>query len=153
VINRLILIFAAVLALMVVTQSAFASGSIVQTDETIGNIRVVILTCTADSSAATYPTTEITAFEGRLLKITTAPGATGPTDNYDFVINNQYSTDVLGGRCADRDTADSEEVELWDNEPTGQITITTLDALSIIISNNSVNSAVVVIRLYYAMGF
>ena len=148
--SRLILIIA---LFLVLTQSAYSAGTITEQMQTHGNIRVIILTCTADAAAATYPTTEVSAFEGRLIKMVTNPGSPAPTDDYDIVINNQHGTDVLGGRGANRDTANNEEVELWDNEPTGQITITTGDTLSIIISNNSVNSAVTVVTLYYALGF
>lgn len=45
---------------------------------------------------------------GTILRVTTNPGGTAPTDNYDVTLTDEDGVDVLAGRGADRDTANSE---------------------------------------------
>ncbi len=49
-------------------------------------------------------------YDGKLISLVTNPGATAPTDNYDVVINDDNSEDVLVGAGVDRDTANTELV-------------------------------------------
>lgn len=46
----------------------------------------------------------------RLKRMTTVPGATAPTDNYDITITTDDGEDILGGEGANRDTSTSETV-------------------------------------------
>ncbi len=45
---------------------------------------------------------------GVILRVTTNPGATAPTDNWDIALLDEDGIDVLGGDGVDRDTANSE---------------------------------------------
>jgi hypothetical protein len=46
---------------------------------------------------------------GYIVQVVTDPGATAPTDNYDIVLNDSDSMDIMGGRLQNRDTSNSEQ--------------------------------------------
>jgi len=49
--------------------------------------------------------------QGELLQVRTTPSvAAAPTDNYDVVINDANTYDILGGLGANRDTANTEMI-------------------------------------------
>jgi hypothetical protein len=50
------------------------------------------------------------AYDGKLELLTTDPGATAPSDDYDITITDSDSIDVLAGAGANRDTANTEQV-------------------------------------------
>ena len=127
-------------------------GTVTQVHEKLGHVRKVILTCTADSAAATYPTAVLPKFEGRLLALVTNPGAVGPTDNYDIVINDQHGHDVLEGVGGNRSITATQKVPVVYSGTGTHPAIAAGDALTLAITNNAVNSAVTVITLYYALG-
>lgn len=128
-------------------------GTVVETAYSLGNVRRISLTCTADSVGATYPSTALTTkFEGRLIKLVTNPGTTQPTDDYDVVLNDQHGHDVLEGVGINRDTLNTEEVPIVYSGSTIHPWVDESDALTLVISGNAVNSAVTVIDLYYALG-
>lgn len=115
----------------------------------------IVLTCTADAAAATYPATVINSItniadydlRGMFLsEVKTIPGTTGPTDNTDFTITDEYGIDILTARGSNAiDNATSNWITSGgsSNYPmpliTGNLTLT--------ISGNAVNSAVVTIVL------
>lgn len=49
-------------------------------------------------------------WHGFLVRAVTNPGSAAPTDNYDVILNDADSCDVLGGEGADRDTTTSEQI-------------------------------------------
>lgn len=130
-----------------------AAGTCTQSYTSIGNIRRVTLTCTADASDGSFPSTALTTkFEGRLLKLVTNPGATAPTDNYDLVLNDQNGADVLQGVGANRDTTNTETAVIVYSGTGTHPAVDDSDTLTLVITNNSVNSAITVIDIYYALG-
>lgn len=50
------------------------------------------------------------AVNGYIYMVVTDPAADAPTDNYDIVLNDSDGVDVMGGKLADRDTANTEQV-------------------------------------------
>lgn len=48
------------------------------------------------------------AFNGRIVRVTTDPGATAPTDDYDLTFVDEDGLDLFMGRGANRDTTNSE---------------------------------------------
>jgi len=77
------------------------------------NCKVVIAAWTSDASDG-HATGSMRKISGRLVKITTVPGAAGaaPTDNYDINITDEQSVDVLANcksNVTNRDTANTEE--------------------------------------------
>ena len=51
---------------------------------------------------------------GFITRVTTNPGTTAPTDDYDIVLNDEDGVDVMAGALANRDTANSETVIISD---------------------------------------
>ena len=83
------------------------------------------------------------------MQIITDPGATAPTDNWDVTLTNGGG-DMLLGLGANRDTANTEVAVLNSNGAYPVYAGT--DTLILNISGNSVNSAGIVIRVYYTEG-
>lgn len=118
-------------------------------------VKVITLTCTADSSDASFPATALTNIPhngvgGRLLQIATDPGSTAPQANYDIAITEGGGADVLLGVGANRHTSNSEVAVIESNGAHGVYAGT--DTLTIAISNNNVNSAGITIKIYYTEG-
>lgn len=126
------------------------AGLITQTHTKRGPVGIITLTCTADASNASFPETVLTVrFSGRLLALETNPGAMAPTTNYDIVLDDADGHDVLEGVGANRHTSATEKANIvysggLDHPPVG-----VEDVLTFKITNNSVNSAIVVAKLYY----
>jgi cyclophilin family peptidyl-prolyl cis-trans isomerase len=118
----------------------------------VAPVKVVTFTCTADSSDGSYPATTIsTNIKGRLLQIVTDPdGDTAPQDNYDITITESGGADMLLGVAANRDTANTEVAIVESNGAHSVVAET--DALTLNITNNNVNSAGIVIKLYWSEG-
>ena len=132
------------------------AGTITQAVTTVvDHVKVVTLTCTADSSDGSYPATALTGVPsngvgGRLLQLVTNPGSTAPQDNYDITLTDAEGSDFLLGKGANRDTSNSEVavIQIDGAHPVYAGT----DTLTVNITNNNVNNAVVVIKLYYTEG-
>ena len=123
----------------------------------VGNVRSLVYTCTADSGDGSYPATALPKIEGRLLALVTNPAAPLPTDDYDVTIVDQHGHDVVEGVGVDRDGAapgaGTTEKELIVYSGTGTHPIVDeADTLTLTIANNAINSAIVVVQLYYALG-
>jgi cyclophilin family peptidyl-prolyl cis-trans isomerase len=118
----------------------------------VAPVNVVTFTCTADSSDGSYPATTIsTNIKGRLLQIVTDPdGDTAPQDNYDITITDSGGADMLLGVAANRDTANTEVAIVESNGAHSVVAET--DSLTLNITNNNVNSAGIVIKLYWSEG-
>ena len=118
----------------------------------VAPVNVVTFTCTADSSDGSYPATTIsTNIKGRLLQIVTDPdGDTAPQDNYDITISDSGGADMLLGVAANRDTANTEVAIVESNGAHSVVAETA--SLTLNITNNNVNSAGIVIKLYWSEG-
>tara|TARA_Y100000310_G_scaffold119408_1_gene118146 strand:- start:447 stop:842 length:396 start_codon:yes stop_codon:yes gene_type:complete len=125
------------------------AGTITQANVKRGPVGVVTLTCTADASDGSYPETDLTTkISGSIIALETNPGATAPTANYDIVLDDADGVDVLGAAGANRHTSTSEKVAVafgtYFGSPVGVD-----DVLTLKITNNSENSAVTVVKVYY----
>ncbi len=132
------------------------AGTIVETHSKRGPIGLITLTCTADAADGSYPAQALaTKFSGELLRMVTNPGATAPTNLYDVVLNDGDSVDVLYGAGANLLTATTEDNPIQviaDVTAKGHLMhppISVEDVLTWTITNNSVNSAIIVAKLYY----
>lgn len=85
--------------------------SVTITEETIGTVKKVKFAWVS-AAAGTASGTTTNAYSGEIIRLVTIPGTdtSAPTDNYDVVINDEDSTDVLMGAGANRDTASAEQV-------------------------------------------
>jgi hypothetical protein len=105
------------------------------------SVRLATVTCTAASDDATYPSTTILLGTGWIYLAETNPGSTGPTDNYDMVVNNTAGVDVMGGALMNRDISNTERatpaLSGWVDGP-----------LTLVVTNNAVNSATFVLKLW-----
>ena len=132
------------------------AGTVTQATTTlVDHIKVVTLTCTADASDGSYPSTALTGVPnngkgGRLLQIATDPGATAPQSNYDIVLTEGGGADLLLGVGANRHTSTS-EVAIIESNGAHPVYAGT-DTLTLALSNNNVNSALVTIKLYFTEG-
>lgn len=81
------------------------------TEEPNEKVKKVKFVWVSASDGTASGTTSI-AYTGEIIRLVTIPAAAGsaPTDNYDIVINDEDTTDVLMGAGANRDTANTEQV-------------------------------------------
>jgi len=132
------------------------AGTVTQATTTlVDHIKVVTLTCTADASDGSFPATALTGVPnnekgGRLLQIATDPGATAPQANYDIALTEGGGADLLLGVGANRHTSNSEVAIIESNGAHAVYAGT--DTLTLALTNNNVNSATVVIKLYFTEG-
>lgn len=107
---------------------------------------------TADAADASIPDTEIedtitAAIQGMYFEkmITDPDGDTAPTANYDITVDDENGIDLLAGAGADRSATASE-----DAYPASPISQAVTGTLTLTISNNAVNSAEGVVKLYFS---
>lgn len=134
------------LALVFVVASvatANAAGTIVPTgapDTVEGqDVTIYTYTMTADASDGSFPATASYPINGWIIRVETNPGSTAPTANYDITLTDQDGLDVMGGVLANRSATATEHVLAPQPYVRGAVTITP--------TGNSVNSAVVVLRI------
>lgn len=115
----------------------------------VGGIIEIIMDWTADASAATIPDTPTDIdIAGRLEYVTTNPGATKPSSNYDIDLKDEDGVDVMGSALDNRHDTNSEVA--YPKDPDGDQIIGGVPVrgpLTLSISGNSVNSAVGRVRL------
>ena len=76
-----------------------------------GTVKLVTWTWTSDASGDASEATAV-AVDGDVIGLVTVPSSgSAPTDDYDIVINDANSVDVLAGAGANRDTANTEYVQ------------------------------------------
>ncbi len=117
------------------------AGSTTTTHETLGHVHRVIVDWVADAADATVPDTVLPRFEGRIAELTTNPGATAPTDNYDLTLIDDEGSDRLQGLGANRDTSNTETVPVVYSGSTIHPPVALGETLTLKLANNAVNSA------------
>jgi hypothetical protein len=148
------LVWTIVAALLFWVAQGRAAGTVVQQYAAVGQeMLVVSLSWTGSASDGTVPSTALNAQVMTRVKgmyiymIETDPGATAPTASYDIVINDANGRDVLGGAGADRSATATEAAGATLSSAIVPVPIDT--ALTFVLSNNSVHSAVGVVKLYF----
>lgn len=146
-------IFLALVLLLCAQCFAYAAGSCVVT--TTEDIRIggevhrkyVTLTCTGDGSIAAFSFVPATyGVEGwYLYNITTNPGTSAPTDDYDITLMVD-GEDVAGGSLADRDTANTETVAVC---PATKGYHMADGTMLITFANNTANPSTIVLKLRF----
>ena len=150
------ILFAIILAALFLPSLTFAAGSVTQTLAMVGNNTgkyIWTLTWTADAADHTVPNTAMSAdilavVEGFYIeKVTTNPGATAPTDDYDITIEDTDGVDLMGGALLNRDTSTSESA--YPIVATGVYGAVPFDgAPTVKWAGNSVNSATGTIKIF-----
>ena len=86
------------------------AGTVTVTERTHSSVKKITWSWTSDGSGdADAITTK--GYSGEIILLTTDPGATAPTDNYDVVVLDADGEDVLLGAGANRDLANTESVQ------------------------------------------
>lgn len=130
---------------------AHAAGTVVQTENVYRDGDFMItLTCTADAAAATFPATTVTFrggnIDGYIYAVLTDPGATAPQALYDITLTDANGLDIMGGELLNRSATATEiaipkmDIIYGSRRVNGSLTLN--------ISNNNVNSAQVVIKIF-----
>ena len=114
-----------------------------------GGLKKVVATCTGDASDGSYPATALPSISGKLIGLETNPGSTGPTANYDITLPDDDGLDRLQGKGANRHTSNSEYESILIGATAEHPPAAKGDTLTLTLTNNSVNEAVVVVTLYY----
>jgi hypothetical protein len=128
------------------------AGTVTVTHSKFGVIRRIVADWVADAAAATVPDTVLPNFEGRILELTTNPGAVAPTDNYDVTLIDEEGSDRLQALGANRDTANTETVPIVYSGSTIHPPVGLYEALTLKLAGNAVNSATGRIIIVYAAG-
>ncbi len=136
-----------------------AVGTITQKMQSFGSSRAgqtmmhFILTCTGSSTDGTFPATAL-GFKrqmrgARLEAMETNPGTTSPTANWDVTLVDDAGFDLLGGAGANRSaTATERALPVVGTGVVG--TAPTNGDTTVTITGNSVNSAGIVIDLWFS---
>ncbi len=126
------------------------AGTVVETHGREGSIGVVTLTITGDGSDGTVPATALTTkIAGKLLALETNPGATAPSNNYDITLIDAEGYDVIEGLGANRSSSNTEKLNIIFSGTSLNPPVGTGDTLTLTIAGQSVNSADIVVKLYY----
>lgn len=136
------IILAVILAALLSVSTAFAAGTCLVTYDDSVPMSSVTFTCTGDASDGTFPDTTTKVIRGWIIIAETNPGSTGPTDNYDIVLNTSSGVDVMGGALANRDVSNTERAT---PSTSGWVNST----LTQVVSNASVNSATFTNTIWY----
>lgn len=127
-------------------------GTVVLEHFQIGNVRRIKFTATADAADASFPATALPSIQGRLIGLHTNPGAVAPTANYDITLVDGDGLDRLQGVGLNRHTTSSEQAPVVYTGTSVNPPVGFDETLTLTFENNTVNSAVVVGNLYYALG-
>jgi hypothetical protein len=145
----LVMAMLAVMAPMLHAEGSVTQSIAVNRDRSMA---FVTLTVTGDATNGRVPATTLSdeicgqIYGHFLYMIVTDPGSPAPTDNYDITITNAIGLDVLGGAGENRDTANTERARPKVGSTDTSIPID--GALTLNVTNNSVASAKIVIKLY-----
>jgi hypothetical protein len=126
------------------------AGTVTITHYAVGRVRRIQVDWVADAADGSVPATALPKFEGRLLALTTNPGATAPTDNYDITLVDDEGADRLQGLGANRDTANTEQVPIVYSGTAVAPIVDGDETLTFTLANNAVNSALGRALLYYS---
>jgi len=147
--KKLVLILLIVAAVLIFPMITHAAGTCSVTPTSISrDFYCITYTWTADASDGSVPATASPKVTGYVVLAITDPGATAPTDNYDITLTDEDDVDVFGGNLANRDTANSEHAVPKIGSVYGGRFVNS--ALTMNLSNNSVNSATGELKVYIA---
>lgn len=109
-----------------------------------GPLGVITTAFTGDDANGTVPTLAIAIpADAQIEAISTNPGATGPTDNYDITLLDSFGMDRLSSAGANRDTANTETAVVSGGYWLGG------ESLTLTVAGTSVNSATGAIQIVY----
>lgn len=136
------------LAFFLIIPRVWAAGTVAQTFETIAsNVYLLTYSVTADASDGSVPATaSVPAIDGYVFLVVTDPGATAPTGDYDITLTDSNSVDIMGGELGNRSATASEQAVPKIDAVYGSRWVDGI--LTLNITNNSVNSALIVVKVF-----
>jgi len=156
-------IFAVGLSILMCSIQAHAAGTVVETLRLVNSysgIYTVTFLCTADSADGSFPSTAFSAPTSLTLagwglgQMRINPGTPAPTALYDIAINDSAGGDVCGGALVDMSATltGSRRAPLVESAgtATGLGSVTMDDIWTLVVTGNSVNSAVVEVTLFFS---
>lgn len=149
--KKLLVAFCMILLIAGVAGPAWADGTVVQTENLYsGGDFMITLTCTADGALATWPSTTVKFrggnIDGYIYMVVTDPGTTAPDPDYDIVLNDANGIDIMGGELLNRSATATEHAIPKIDSIYGSRRVN--GTLTLVISNNTVVSAQVVIKIF-----
>ena len=87
------------------------AGTVTTTEEPYGSVKKISFDWLSSAGGAADATTT-GYYSGVISRVVTIPdsGGTQPTDNYDLVLNDDDSVDLLDGQGANRDNTNTEQL-------------------------------------------
>jgi hypothetical protein len=150
------------LAIILMAGSAYAAGSCAVGSYDTGfspapgmvDVKTLQIVCTGDSSTGSYPSTSVNMapVSGWFLwTVKAVPGGTAPTNNYVLKLNDSTGFDVLGGAGGAMSNASTgcKIMPRVDTITYKQDLVPVIDNYSLVITGNSVASAVVTFTLVF----
>ena len=125
------------------------AGSATVTHYTLGHVRRIVIDFVGDAATGAIPDTVLPVFEGRLMELTTNPGAVAPTDNYDITLVDAELVDRLQGLGANRATATTQSLPVVYSGSTIHPVVSRSDVLTLKFAGQSVVSATGRVILLY----
>lgn len=124
-----------------------------------GHVSRVKITCTADAADGSFPSTDLLTLitsqtsgkqiEGQLTAVAADIGGTAPTAGWGVALT-RYGSDLLEGQCASMPATDRVVTLRRPVLIAGDAASASYDTITIDITRNAVNSAVIVLYLWYA---
>jgi hypothetical protein len=112
------------------------------------NFAVLTLTCVGSADDGSFPSTALSADtltkigDFFIAEVRTYPGNTQPTSLYDIVFNDSGGLDLMGGNLVDRSASAAQRVFPL------TYPVPIADDMTVVITNNSVHSALVTIKIF-----
>lgn len=124
------------------------AGTITSQYEKISDtVHKLTFTCVGDSSDGSFP--EQASDEkiyGFVTRAVTNPGTPAPTAEYDITVEDEAGCDIMGGELGNRSATVSQQAKPKVGNAYDKVFVDGL--LTLKITNNSVNSAAIVVILY-----
>lgn len=126
------------------------AGTIVESNVARGRVGCVTLTCVADVADGSFPQYALgTKISGFIVALETDPGTPAPQTLYDLVLNDQNGFDVLQTIGANRSATAAEKPPALMTGTQRHPPVSKGDTLTLVITNNNVNSAQIIVKIYY----
>lgn len=147
--KKIIYLFAALFVLFAAQIAWAAEGTCTVTYANItSEVSSITWTWTASSTDGSVPSTASGSVKGWVFMATTDPGAVAPQASYDIVVNDTASVDIFGAELNDRSaTLGQHAVPKIGTAYYGQRFVN--GALTMVLTNNNVNSATGTLTIYY----
>ena len=127
--------------------SAASTVTITRSSRVTDSMHVFTISITADTDGSVTSTATPFEINGDVVLAITNPGATAPQADYDITLTDSDGADVMGGTMVDRSASASERA--YPDAGDSNIKAFVEGPLTVNVSNNNVNGALIVITVYF----